>query len=213
MLLRSRRAPSGFIPPCLPSLAERPPTGPGWIHEIQARRLSPDGPPGRRRRPATHPQRPRLVGSLSADPRGRGALQVRSFLLDGEAVACDGDGMPVFDRLRYRRQDGRVFLYAFDLLELNGQDLRREPIEIRKRQLATLLRAARVGLQLNKHISEPGDVVFRHACKMGLEGIVSKRKDSPYRSGRSPDWLKMKNPNAPAVKREGEEDWDRRGRK
>ena len=142
-----------------------------------------------------------------------GALQVRSFLLDGEAVACDGDGMPVFDRLRYRRQDGRVFLYAFDLLELNGQDLRREPIEIRKRQLATLLRAARVGLQLNKHISEPGDVVFRQACKMGLEGIVSKRKDSPYRSGRSPDWLKMKNPNAPAVKREGEEDWDRRGRK
>ena len=142
-----------------------------------------------------------------------GALQVRSFLLDGEAVACDGDGMPVFDRLRYRRQDGRVFLYAFDLLELNGQDLRREPIEIRKRHLATLLRAARVGLQLNKHISEPGDVVFRHACKMGLEGIVSKRKDSPYRSGRSPDWLKMKNPNAPAVKREGEEDWDRRGRK
>ena len=142
-----------------------------------------------------------------------GALQVRSFLLDGEAVACDGDGMPVFDRLRYRRQDGRVFLYAFDLLELNGQDLRREPIEIRKRQLATLLRAARVGLQLNKHISEPGDVVFRHACKMGLEGIVSKRKDSPYRSGRSPDWLKLKNPNAPAVKREGEEDWDRRGRK
>ena len=112
-----------------------------------------------------------------------GALQVRSFLLDGEAVACDGDGMPVFDRLRYRRQDGRVFLYAFDLLELNGQDLRREPIEIRKRQLATLLRAARVGLQLNKHISEPGDVVFRHACKMGLEGIVSKRRaraTAPY---------------------------------
>src|SRR5215467_10498938 len=51
-----------------------------------------------------------------------GALQVRSFLLDGEAVACDGDGMPVFDRLRYRRQDGRVVLYAFDLLEVNGQD-------------------------------------------------------------------------------------------
>jgi bifunctional non-homologous end joining protein LigD len=90
---------------------------------------------------------------------------VRSCLIDGEAVACDGDGMPVFDRLRYRRQDGRVFLYAFDLLELNGQDLRREPIEIRKRQLATLLRAAQVGLQLNEHISEPGDVVFRHASR------------------------------------------------
>ena len=212
MLLRSRRAPSGFIPPCLPSLAERPPTGPGWIHEIKHDGFR-NGPPGRRRRPATHPQRPRLVGSLSADLRGRRRPAGPIVPARREAVACDGDGMPVFDRLRYRRQDGRVFLYAFDLLELNGQDLRREPIEIRKRQLATLLRAARVGLQLNKHISEPGDVVFRHACKMGLEGIVSKRKDSPYRSGRSPDWLKMKNPNAPAVKREGEEDWDRRGRK
>ena len=138
-----------------------------------------------------------------------GALRVRSFLIDGEAVACDGDGMPVFDRLRYRHQDGAVFLFAFDLLELEGRDLCREPIEIRKRQLATLLRAARVGLQLNEHISEPGDVVFRHACKMGLEGIVSKRLGSCYRSGRSPDWLKMKNPAAPAVKREAEEDWGR----
>ena len=68
-----------------------------------------------------------------------GALRVRSFLIDGEAVACDGDGMPVFDWLRYRHQDGAVFLFVFDLLELEGRDLRREPIEIRKRQLATLL--------------------------------------------------------------------------
>ena len=115
--------------------------------------------------------------------------------------------MPVFDRLRYRRQDGRVFLYAFDLLELNGQDLRREPIEVRKRQLVTLLRAARVGLQVNEHVSEPGDVVFRHACKLGLEGIVSKRLGSRYRSGRSKDWLKFKNPEAPAVKREAKVEW------
>jgi bifunctional non-homologous end joining protein LigD len=137
-----------------------------------------------------------------------GALQgVRSFLIDGEAVACDGDGMPAFDRLRYRRQDGAVFLFAFDLLELDGQDLRREPIEVRKRQLASLLRGALVGLQLNEHIEHPGDVVFRHACKLGFEGIVSKRLGSRYRSGRSPDWLKMKNPEAPAVKREAEEDW------
>ena len=57
-----------------------------------------------------------------------------------------------------------------------------------------------------------GETVFSHACKLGLEGIVSKRKNSPYRSGRSPDWLKMKNANAPAVKREEEEDWDK-GRK
>jgi len=63
---------------------------------------------------------------------------------------------------------------------------------------------------LNEHLEhEDSEVVFRHACKFALEGIVSKRKDSPYRSGRSPDWLKMKNPDAPAVKREAEEDWGR----
>jgi bifunctional non-homologous end joining protein LigD len=109
--------------------------------------------------------------------------------------------MPEFGRLRYRRQDGAVFLFAFDLIELNGQDLRREPIEIRKRELGKLLRwSAQIGLQLN-------DVVFRHACKLGLEGIVSKRLGSRYRSGHSRDWLKSKNPAAPAVKREAEEDW------
>jgi len=90
---------------------------------------------------------------------------------------------------------------------IGGQDLRREPIEIRKAALAKLLRKAPVRLQLSEHIAEPGDVVFRHACKLGLEGIVSKRLGSRYRSGRSPDWLKMKNPAAPAVKREAEEDW------
>ena len=64
------------------------------------------------------------------------------------------------------------------------------------------------GRRLYEH--EDGEVVFRHACKLGLEGIVSKRKGSPYRSGRSPDWLKMKNPAAPAVRREAEEDWGKR---
>jgi ATP-dependent DNA ligase len=137
------------------------------------------------------------------------ALRVKYFLIDGEAVCCDGDGMPVFDWLRYRRDDRHVFLYAFDLLQLDSRDLRREPIEDRKAELARLLRRAKPGLQLNEHISEPGDIVFRHACKLGLEGIVSKRLGSRYRSGRSPDWLKFKNPQAPAVKREAEEDWGR----
>jgi len=126
-------------------------------------------------------------------------------------VACDRDGVPSFDRLRYRRGDGAVFLYAFDLIELNGQDLRREPLEARKRALATVLRAkAGAGIQFNEHCDDlPAEVVFRHACKLGFEGIVSKRLGSPYRSGRSRDWLKMKNPAAPAAKREAEEDWGR----
>jgi bifunctional non-homologous end joining protein LigD len=101
-----------------------------------------------------------------------------------------------------------TFLYAFDLLELNGDDLRREPIEVRKATLASILRKARHGVRLNEHLEHPdGLTVFQHACKMGLEGIVSKRLGSRYRSGRSPDWLKFKIPAAPAVKREAEEDW------
>jgi bifunctional non-homologous end joining protein LigD len=94
--------------------------------------------------------------------------------------------------------------------ELNGTDLRREPIEVRKATLASILRKSRPGVRLNEHMEHPeGAVVFQHACKMGLEGIVSKRLGSRYRSGRSPDWLKFKNPEAPAVTREAEEDWGR----
>jgi bifunctional non-homologous end joining protein LigD len=138
------------------------------------------------------------------------ALRARSCLIDGEAVACGDDGLPAFDRLRYRRADASVFLFAFDLLEVDGRDLRR-PLEVRKATLASVLAKAGPGLRLNERLEhDNGEVVFRHACKLGLEGIVSKRKGSPYRSGRSPDWLKMKNPDAPAVRREAEEDWDRK---
>ena len=138
-------------------------------------------------------------------------LRSRSCILDGEAVCCDESGMPSFDRIRYRRHDTCVFLYAFDLIELEGVDLRRDPIETRKATLASVLRKVGPGVQLNEHLQhEDGDLVFRHACKMGLEGIVSKRLGSPYRSGRSPDWLKMKNPGCEAVRREAEEDWGNR---
>jgi hypothetical protein len=66
------------------------------------------------------------------------------------------------------------------------------------------------GIRFNEHMEGDGETVFRHACKLGLEGVVSKRKDSVYRSGRSPDWLKMKNSDAPAVKREEEEEWGKK---
>ena len=135
-------------------------------------------------------------------------LKMRSCLIDGEGVCCDERGLAVFHVLRRRQNEASAFLYAFDLLELDGADMRREPIEVRKATLASILRKSRHGVRLNEHLEYPeGDVVFRHACKMGLEGIVSKRLGSRYRSGRSPDWLKFKNPNAPAVRREAEEDW------
>ena len=122
-------------------------------------------------------------------------------------MCCNDDGRPSLDRVGYRRHDASVF-HAFDLIELNGDDLRREPLEVRKATLASVLAKAAMGLRFNEYLEhDDGEVVFRHACKLGLEGIVSKRKGSPYRSGRSPDWLKMKNPEAPAVKREAEEEW------
>jgi len=124
--------------------------------------------------------------------------------------SVEREGVAAFQLLRHRRNEPRAFLYAFDLLELNGTDLRKEPIEVRKATLASILRKSRHGVRLNEHLEHPdGAVVFQHACKMGLEGIVSKRLGSRYRSGRSPDWLKFKNPEAPAVRREAEEDWGR----
>ena len=87
--------------------------------------------------------------------------------------------------------------------------MRRDPLEVRKATLRSMLAKAGLGLRFNEHIQGDGPTVFAHACKMGLEGIVSKRKDTPYRSGRSPNWVKMKNPDAPAVKREAAEDCTR----
>jgi ATP-dependent DNA ligase len=136
-------------------------------------------------------------------------LRSRSCIIDGEAVACDDNGVASFDLVRHHRANGRTFVYAFDLIELNGDDLRRDPLEVRKATLASIVAKASPGIRFNEHIEGDGPTVFAHACKMGLEGIVSKRKDSTYRSGRSPDWLKMKNPACLAVKREAEEDWGR----
>jgi bifunctional non-homologous end joining protein LigD len=96
---------------------------------------------------------------------------------------------------------------------LNGDDLRHDPLEGRKATLEMILAKAWPGIRFNEHMEGDGEIVFRHACKLGLEGIVSKRKDSAYRSGRSPDWLKMKNANAPAVKREEEEEWGKKKRR
>jgi bifunctional non-homologous end joining protein LigD len=132
-------------------------------------------------------------------------LRSRSCIIDGEAVACDENGVASFDLIRYRRHDDSSFLYAFDLIEQNGDDLRRDPLEVRK--AALVLAKASPGIRFNEHIEGDGPTVFAHACKLGLEGIVSKRRDSRYRSGRSLDWLKMKNPACAAVTREAEEDW------
>jgi ATP-dependent DNA ligase len=90
--------------------------------------------------------------------------------------------------------------------------LRRLPIERRKRMLGALVGTPRPGTAVSEHFVGDGNIVYRQACKLGCEGIVSKRLGSTYRSGRSRQWLKVKNPAAPAVRREAEEDWSRRKR-
>jgi bifunctional non-homologous end joining protein LigD len=135
------------------------------------------------------------------------ALPAYSFLIDGEAIVTNERGLAVFDLIRHQRHGADAVLLAFDLIELDGEDLRRKPIELRKRKLAKLVGGAHPGIVLNDYYEGDGEIVFQHACKLGCEGIVSKRLGSPYRSGRSPHWVKVKNPKAPAVTREAEEDW------
>ena len=134
-------------------------------------------------------------------------LPVRSCLIDGEAIVCNDNGLAVFELIRRHGVGEHAVLSAFDLLELDGKDLRRQPIEIRKHLLAKLLRGSHLSVVLNEHFEEDGASVYRAACQLGCEGIVSKRLGSPYRAGRSRYWVKVKNPKAPAVKREAEEDW------
>ena len=183
MSLSERARPGlGIIGPCLPSPAKAPPSGPGWLHEIKhdrfrilARRDSADV---------------RLITRAGNDFSSRfpfiamavAKLLVRSCLIDGEATVCDESGLAVFDLIRGHGSKASAVLCAFDLLELDGKDLRREPIEERKALLGKLLRGAHSSIVLNEHFDEDGAAVYRAACQLGCEGIVSKQLGSLYRS-------------------------------
>src|SRR5205085_212905 len=147
-----RTLPAGFIAPCLPSKTDKLPSGSDWLHEIKhdgfrviARKNAAEVKLYNRPGNDLTYRFPLIVESLAR-------LRSRSCIIDGEAVCCDEDGMPNFDRIRYRRHDASVFLYAFDLIELSGDDLRREPLEVRKATLKSVLAKAGPGLRLNEHI-------------------------------------------------------------
>jgi ATP-dependent DNA ligase len=109
--------------------------------------------------------------------------------------------------VRSYRNGPRATLCAFNCIELDGEDLRWQPIEDRKSRLQKLIDNQHTGIAFNKHFDVEGAVVFHHACKLRCQGIVSKRLGSPYRSGCVDHWVRIKNPGAPAVRREAEEDW------
>jgi bifunctional non-homologous end joining protein LigD len=103
-------------------------------------------------------------------------------------------GPPDFHKLRSEDGGAGGCLFAFDLLRLNGEDLRPLPLEERRARLRKVLRGSGKALRFSEHVEGDGQEIFAHACALGLEGIVSKRRDARYRSGRSLTWLKVKNP-------------------
>ena len=209
-----RRSPVSFIEPCQPTGAAKPPSGAGWLHEIKmdgfrlmAQRRGVGGRLLTRNGNDWTERYPSVVAAMNA-------LKVKSCLIDSEITVCDGSDLPVFDLLRHgSRIKPEAVLFAFDLLELDGEDLRPMPIEIRKHKLAHLVRNVGAGLQLTEHLHIDGTEMFEHTCKLGCEGTVSKRVGSRYVSGRTDNWIKVKNPAAPAVKREAEEDWGKERRR
>jgi bifunctional non-homologous end joining protein LigD len=210
MAIRINRLPAGFVIPAQPVIASRPPVGTDWVHEIKhdgyRMIVHRDGPTVRLYGRNAYDWTERLAAIADAAE----SVNAGSFTIDGEAVVVGPDGLSRFEELSRREAARTAILYGFDLIELNGEDLRRRPFLDRKAALAQLLGDLKAGIQLNEHISEDGATVFAHACQLGAEGIVSKRVDGTYRSGPSRVWIKVRNPASLAVQRERSENWNRR---
>jgi bifunctional non-homologous end joining protein LigD len=192
----AKRAPvPGFIEPSHPTLRERAPSGADWIHEIKfdgyrAQAHLRDGRPFIYTR-AGHNWTDRFQPIADA----LAALAARDLILDGEAVVADMRGVADFGLLHAALAAGdkeRILYYAFDLLYLDGLDLREAPLTERKRLLAELLAGAPAHILYAEHLEGDGPEVLARACGMGLEGIVSKQRDAAYRSGRVESWVKVK---------------------
>ena len=187
----------------------RPPSGADWVHEIKhdgyRLMVHRDGASVRLYTRSAYDCTARLPAIAAAAER----IKANSFTIDGEPVVLGPDGLSRFDELRRREAAQSAILYAFDLIERDGDDRRNRPFLDRKAALARLLRGIMAGILLNEHIAEDGPTVSAHACRLGAEGIVSKRVDGTYRSGPCPVWIKVRNPARVAVQRERSENWNR----
>lgn len=187
----------GFVPPQLAKSVDRPPAGPGWAHEIKfdGYRLQLRVEAGK----ATLKTRAGLDWTAKFQAIADEGAALLDGLYDGEACALDDAGSPDFPALQAALSDGRtddLIFFAFDALFVAGEDLRDLPLVERKARLQAALATAgkRAGRRLRfvDHFETAGDAVLQSACRMSLEGIVSKRLDAPYRSGRGEAWLKAK---------------------
>ena len=187
-----RDPPAGFIQPCRPTLVAAPPAGPGWLHEMKhdGFRILEQGTRvdvWSRRGAVFNDRFPRIAEAV-------GALPVDKAMLDGEAVVFLPDGHSDFAALRTKDGGERASFVAFDLLQFEREDWRMLPLKARRAQLESLV-AGIDAIRFSKGLAAAdGATVFAHACKLGLEGIVSKRASSLYRSGTSRNWLKCLNP-------------------
>lgn len=184
-----------FISPQLATLVNSPPTGAGWGHELKF-----DGYRMLCWRDGTSVE---IVSRNGHDWSQRFpslakavlSLKIKSGLIDGEAVVLDKKGVSSFALMQdamARKNDLAVVYYAFDLLQLDGDDLRKLPLIERKERLRKIIPAKSFKVQYSDHLVGDGAKMLKHACALGLEGIVSKQLNAPYRSERSADWLKTK---------------------
>lgn len=195
MSKRTASPPLSFIEPCQPLLVAEPPAGDRWIHEIkhdgyrtmllvdreQARAFTRNGYDW------TERYKPVIVAAA--------LINARTAIIDGEMIVQAEDGRSDFEALAgaIRRAPARLVFFAFDLLHLDGEDLRKFPLIERRALLRELVPAdPRSPMQFSEHITGGGPAFFAAVDKMGLEGIVSKRADSLYRSGPSKRWQKIK---------------------
>jgi bifunctional non-homologous end joining protein LigD len=188
-------SPPKWIEPQLTKLVTEAPTGDGWLHEIKY--------DGYRLHARFDRGRVRLLTRNGHDWSHRYRATVKAVenlpattaYLDGELCAVRPDGVPVFSRLQAAMDEGRtdeLILFAFDLLFLDGEDLAGRPVLERKERLRALLTPEIQGLRFSDHVIGDGPKFRAQACKLGLEGVISKRADAPYRPGDRGIWVKSK---------------------
>jgi bifunctional non-homologous end joining protein LigD len=199
--------PNSAFDPCIPTRGTKVPDRPDWLHEIKH--------DGYRLIVQREGKRVRLFTRNGYDWSHRFPIIVEaalrhpssSFVLDGEAVLLGVDGRSDFDGLHSRQHDEEVQFYAFDTLVADGDDIRKLPLSMRKTSLARLLARRINGIFISDfEQGEIGPDLFQKACEFGLEGIVSKHRDRPYRGGRQPNWVKNKNRKHPAMNRSFEDE-------
>jgi bifunctional non-homologous end joining protein LigD len=187
---------------CVPTRGTKVPHHPDWIHEVKydgyRLMVQRDGDRVRLSTRNGYDWTKRYPWIVEAARRNKS----KQFVIDGEAVVLGIDGISDFDALHSGTHNEEVQLYAFDVLAMDGEDLRDLPLSMRKTNLARLLRGRPNGMFIAPfEVGEIGPKLFGAACSMGLEGLVSKRADRRYSGGRSKDWVKMKNRSHPAMER------------